>query len=426
MSYFDNFFITLVLCLAGGFASDNLNKYMRGLPTTEDNHQSSNSRNKDDDQDDDKDDFAPSKPLPPEPPAEDKKDDEGEEEEDSSNNDPFFSLNCDKPSSSGGGLMDSPAPVLLDTTEEVLEKVVEPVMAQPDITEPKEPVLMDTTEDFEPTSMPKHPAFTMDTTEDHEDHLVGMQEPMLAAAPPSAAATDLLADFGSPPAEFVSKTTLDEHEDELAELLKEAQKDGESDDDELAQVHAKVKDEGDPWRLEEEDKEAESDSPDPIATNAGESLVHLDSSEEVPGQDDVSHKAVFGDDEVDEDDVDEDDILDEEAGRQEGKRDSTSSGTSSGTSSSEGPDVEEPVLLDMKKNKSDTKKYPKDDGEDDDEVEEAQEALPHKNGTQVADLLGDLALPKPEDAASRIEDKFSELKESAFLINPTKLEEEGT
>jgi len=30
MSYFDNFFVTLVLCVGGGFATDNLNKYMKG------------------------------------------------------------------------------------------------------------------------------------------------------------------------------------------------------------------------------------------------------------------------------------------------------------------------------------------------------------------------------------------------------------
>jgi len=30
MSYFDNFFITLILCVGGGFATDNLNKFMKG------------------------------------------------------------------------------------------------------------------------------------------------------------------------------------------------------------------------------------------------------------------------------------------------------------------------------------------------------------------------------------------------------------
>jgi len=29
MSYFDNFFVTLVLCVGGGFATDNLNKYIK-------------------------------------------------------------------------------------------------------------------------------------------------------------------------------------------------------------------------------------------------------------------------------------------------------------------------------------------------------------------------------------------------------------
>jgi len=30
MSYFDSFFITLILCVGAGFATDNLNKFMKG------------------------------------------------------------------------------------------------------------------------------------------------------------------------------------------------------------------------------------------------------------------------------------------------------------------------------------------------------------------------------------------------------------
>jgi hypothetical protein len=32
MSYFDNFFITLILCVGAGFATDHLNKFMKGGP----------------------------------------------------------------------------------------------------------------------------------------------------------------------------------------------------------------------------------------------------------------------------------------------------------------------------------------------------------------------------------------------------------
>jgi len=36
MSYFDNFFITLILCVGAGFATDNLNKFMKGTGDDDD------------------------------------------------------------------------------------------------------------------------------------------------------------------------------------------------------------------------------------------------------------------------------------------------------------------------------------------------------------------------------------------------------
>lgn len=36
MSYFDSFFITLILCVGAGFATDNLNKFMKGTKSTGD------------------------------------------------------------------------------------------------------------------------------------------------------------------------------------------------------------------------------------------------------------------------------------------------------------------------------------------------------------------------------------------------------
>ena len=64
MSYFDNFFIALILCVGAGFATDNLNKYMKGTgkkkPVL---------------------DFCPTKPLPPEPPAVSSDEEEIEETE---------------------------------------------------------------------------------------------------------------------------------------------------------------------------------------------------------------------------------------------------------------------------------------------------------------------------------------------------------
>lgn len=64
MSYFDNFFITLILCVGAGFATDNLNKYMKGIG-----------------KDDELDELCPpDKPLPPEPPMPESDDEEFNEE----------------------------------------------------------------------------------------------------------------------------------------------------------------------------------------------------------------------------------------------------------------------------------------------------------------------------------------------------------
>jgi len=55
MSYFDSFFITLILCVGAGFATDNLNKFMKGTKSTGKKKPVV--------------DLCPTKPLPPEPPA---------------------------------------------------------------------------------------------------------------------------------------------------------------------------------------------------------------------------------------------------------------------------------------------------------------------------------------------------------------------
>lgn len=64
MSYFDNFFVTLVLCVGGGFATDNLNKYMKGIQGEFDDDQDQELQEPPTDCDF----VCPDKPLPPEPP----------------------------------------------------------------------------------------------------------------------------------------------------------------------------------------------------------------------------------------------------------------------------------------------------------------------------------------------------------------------
>ena len=120
--------------------------------------------------------------------------------------------------------------------------------------------------------------------------------------------------------QHVAKQSLEEHEQELANLLNEAQQ--EEVEPELEAVEKVVKDEGDLWALDE-------------PKLGGESLVHLGDSDELANKDDISHCAVFGDDNEPDLDLDED----EKAPR------SLKSSTSS--SSSAGPDVDqdEPVLV---------------------------------------------------------------------------------
>ena len=66
MSYFDNFIITLILCVGAGFATDNLNQFMKGAGKKKrQNFLTSGSGGGTTN------DFCPSKPLPPEPLIED-------------------------------------------------------------------------------------------------------------------------------------------------------------------------------------------------------------------------------------------------------------------------------------------------------------------------------------------------------------------
>ena len=125
--------------------------------------------------------------------------------------------------------------------------------------------------------------------------------------------------------QHVAKTSLEEHEQELANLLNEAQQEEEV-EPELEAVEKVVKDEGDLWALDE-------------PKLGGESLVHLGDSDELANKDDISHCAVFGDD------LDPDLDLDED---EKGPR----SLKSSTSSSSAGPDVADQDDQDMPKKPS--------------------------------------------------------------------------
>ena len=125
--------------------------------------------------------------------------------------------------------------------------------------------------------------------------------------------------------QHVAKTSLEEHEQELANLLNEAQQEEEV-EPELEAVEKVVKDEGDLWALDE-------------PKLGGESLVHLGDSDELANKDDISHCAVFGDD------LDPDLDLDED---EKGPR----SLKSSTSSSSAGPDVADQDDQDMAKKPS--------------------------------------------------------------------------
>ncbi len=127
--------------------------------------------------------------------------------------------------------------------------------------------------------------------------------------------------------DHVTKTSLEEHEEELANLLKEAQKEDEN-EEELTAILNRDNDEGDPWVIDS--------NPSSIRGSGGESLVHLD-SEELANKDDISHCAVFGD-EVEPGDLDLEEEMPKEAYQ---KKASISSNSSSSSSSADGPDVEE-------------------------------------------------------------------------------------
>lgn len=145
--------------------------------------------------------------------------------------------------------------------------------------------------------------------------------------------------------QHVASTTLEEHDQELANLLREAQRDSspslaaKSDlDEELQGVVTREKDEGDPWVLDESGAPESLVHLDDMSPHK-EQLVHLD-SDELANKDDISHCAVFGDD-VEQDELD----LDDEEKRPRGQSlDSTSS-------SSVGPD-DEPVEVVKKRQNS--------------------------------------------------------------------------
>jgi len=234
--------------------------------------------------------------------------------------------------------------------------------------------------------------------------------------------------------QHVAKTSLQEHEEELANLLKEAQIDDENSPvQELKDIITREKDEGDPWVLddtiaskiatseaaaaavgEEESGEGAGDD-DLVRGSAGEALVHLGDSDEMANKDDISHCAVFGD-EVEPDDLD----LDED--EKQPHRGSLT-GSSEDSSSSEGPDEEKPVMLQP------TKPTAKDNDDDDDSSSSSEEAdnlsrppppetqTPPNSATST-DLTFDMGkrggdLPKPEVAAAKVEETLVELKESA-------------
>ena len=292
-----------------------------------------------------------------------------------------------------------PTPKLMETepTDQLLEDLTGQIETKEEV---KQPVIEDTqfiSYDSHATSGDAHATSDLlgdfglsqpiETKADNNKSFIESTEILKDIPTESVITADLLADIQPATAELLQKesvvpldpslihhvtsTSLEEHEQELAELMKEtsaesmAQFDSydthatsgttnnDEDDDidmELEAVASKDKDEGDPWMLDEKEvtqfgslishttsstTEAAHSTSTP-QEHAGESLVHLD-SEELAAKDDISHCAVFGD-EVEQDDLD----LDED----ERLRDPDSN--SSGSSSSDGPD-EEPVLLDLQK-----------------------------------------------------------------------------
>jgi len=212
----------------------------------------------------------------------------------------------------------------------------------------------------------------------------------------------------------VASTSLEEHEKELAELMKgtdvdiiaDANDDDDDVDMELQAVVAKDKDEGDPWILDEKDDKPQE--------HAGESLVHLD-SDELASKDDISHCAVFGDE--DRDPTDDLDLDEDEKKATSGG--SSSTGSSSGSSSSDGPD-DEPVLLDLHQ-KSDERKSSSSSSEEAIEAvaarKEARDGIIGSDGgtggpkSIVLDEDDDeLPAPPPEVAKAKVEETLLDLK----------------
>ena len=92
---------------------------------------------------------------------------------------------------------------------------------------------------------------------------------------------------------------------------------------------------------EQQQRHGSSSSSEAVRGSAGEALVHLGDSDEMANKDDISHCAVFGDEnEPDDLDLDEDE--------KQPHRGSLS-GSSDDSSSSEGPDEEKPVMLEPTK-----------------------------------------------------------------------------
>ena len=225
--------------------------------------------------------------------------------------------------------------------------------------------------------------------------------------------------------EHVAATSLEQHEEELANLLKEAQRDDDSPVKELEDIITQ-KDEGDPWVLDEslgtdmlqqegqQQKEefpfpehqrlGSSSSSEAVRGSAGEALVHLgDSNDDMANKDDISHCAVFGDEnEPDDLELDEDE--------KQPHRGSTGTGSSEDSSSSEGPDEEKPVMLEpTKSTTADTTAAPSSghDVDDDDDLSSSSEEAdnlhrpqtpPNSANSTSHDLAFDMGRNKYDDA----------------------------
>ena len=225
--------------------------------------------------------------------------------------------------------------------------------------------------------------------------------------------------------EHVAATSLEQHEEELANLLKEAQRDDDSPVKELEDIITQ-KDEGDPWVLDEslgtdmlqqEGQQLKEEFPFPehqrlgssssseaVRGSAGEALVHLgDSNDDMANKDDISHCAVFGDEnEPDDLELDEDE--------KQPHRGSTGTGSSEDSSSSEGPDEEKPVMLEpTKSTTADTTVAPSSghDVDDDDDLSSSSEEAdnlhrpqtpPNSANSTSHDLAFDMGRNKYDDA----------------------------